>query len=62
MFLARWCRFSGAPNGHESDEGTTSPALRRPAMHIANISQKLDVNDRTEAVTKALQKGIIRLR
>jgi len=29
--------------------------------HIANIFQKLDVNDRTEAVTKALQKGIIRL-
>jgi DNA-binding NarL/FixJ family response regulator len=29
--------------------------------HIANIFQKLDVNDRTEAVTTALQKGIIRL-
>jgi DNA-binding NarL/FixJ family response regulator len=29
--------------------------------HIANIFQKLDVNGRTEAVTKALQKGIIRL-
>ncbi len=29
--------------------------------HIANIFQKLDVNDRTQAVTKALQKGIIRL-
>lgn len=29
--------------------------------HIANIFQKLDVNDRTEAVTKALQKGIIKL-
>jgi DNA-binding NarL/FixJ family response regulator len=29
--------------------------------HIANIFQKLDVNDRTEAVTTALQKGIIQL-
>jgi DNA-binding NarL/FixJ family response regulator len=29
--------------------------------HIANIFQKLDVNDRTEAVTTALQKGIIKL-
>lgn len=29
--------------------------------HVTNIFHKLDVNDRTEAVTKALQKGIIRL-
>jgi DNA-binding NarL/FixJ family response regulator len=29
--------------------------------HIANIFQKLGVNDRTEAVTHALKKGIIRL-
>ena len=29
--------------------------------HVANIFQKLEVNHRTEAVTQALQKGIIRL-
>ena len=29
--------------------------------HVANIFQKLDVNHRTEAVTEALQKGIIKL-
>ena len=29
--------------------------------HIANIFSKLDVNHRTEAVTQALQKGIIKL-
>jgi len=29
--------------------------------HIQSIFQKLDANDRTEAVTKALSKGIIRL-
>jgi len=29
--------------------------------HITSIFQKLDVNDRTEAVTQALRKGIIRL-
>ena len=29
--------------------------------HIANIFQKLDVNHRTEAVTHALQRGIIKL-
>lgn len=29
--------------------------------HITNIFQKLDVTDRTEAVTQALQKGIIHL-
>jgi DNA-binding NarL/FixJ family response regulator len=29
--------------------------------HVANIFQKLDVNGRTEAVTEALQRGIIKL-
>lgn len=29
--------------------------------HVANIFQKLDVNDRTDAVTQALQRGIIKL-
>ena len=29
--------------------------------HVANIFQKLDVNHRTQAITAALQKGIINL-
>ena len=29
--------------------------------HVANIFQKLDANDRTEAVTQGLRKGIIKL-
>jgi len=29
--------------------------------HVANIFQKLDVNHRTEAVTEALQRGIVKL-
>ena len=29
--------------------------------HVANIFQKLDVNGRVEAVTQAMQKGIIEL-
>ena len=29
--------------------------------HVANIFHKLDANDRTEAVTQALRKGIIKL-
>ena len=29
--------------------------------HITNIFQKLEVNDRTEAVTQAIKKGLIRL-
>ncbi len=29
--------------------------------HVANIFNKLDVNDRTGAVTKAIQMGIIKL-
>ena len=29
--------------------------------HVANIFQKLEVNDRTGAVTRAMQKGIIKL-
>ncbi len=29
--------------------------------HVANIFQKLDVNDRTSAVTQALQRGIIKM-
>ena len=29
--------------------------------HVANIFQQVDVNDRTGAVTRSLQKGIIHL-
>jgi DNA-binding NarL/FixJ family response regulator len=29
--------------------------------HVANIFQKLNVSDRTEAVTVALQRGLIKL-
>ena len=29
--------------------------------HVANIFTKLEVNHRTEAVTRALQRGIIKL-
>jgi DNA-binding NarL/FixJ family response regulator len=29
--------------------------------HITNIFQKLDTSDRTEAVTQAIKRGIIRL-
>ena len=29
--------------------------------HVTNIFQKLDVSHRTEAVTQALQRGIIKL-
>ena len=29
--------------------------------HVANIFQKLDVSHRTEAVTKAMSQGIIKL-
>ena len=30
-------------------------------MHVRNIMEKLDVQDRTEAVTLALRRGIIHL-
>jgi DNA-binding NarL/FixJ family response regulator len=30
-------------------------------VHVSNILQKLDVTDRTEAVTLAIQRGILRL-
>ncbi|HWI65579.1 MAG TPA: LuxR C-terminal-related transcriptional regulator [Symbiobacteriaceae bacterium] len=29
--------------------------------HISNLFQKLDVRDRTEAVTRALSRGLIRI-
>ena len=30
-------------------------------VHVRNIMEKLDVEDRTEAVTRALRRGIIHL-
>jgi DNA-binding NarL/FixJ family response regulator len=30
-------------------------------MHVKNILEKLEVNDRTEAVTVALRRGILHL-
>ena len=41
--------------------GTLSISESTVKTHVANIFQKLDVNHRTEAVTQALQRGIISL-
>jgi DNA-binding NarL/FixJ family response regulator len=30
-------------------------------MHVKNVLEKLEVNDRTEAVTVALRRGILHL-
>ena len=50
---------SGAPN--KSIASTLSVSESTVKTHIANIFQKLDVNQRTEAVTKAMSLGIIKL-
>ena len=42
-------------------EGSLSISESTVKTHVANIFQKLDVSHRTEAVTAALQRGIIRL-
>ena len=41
--------------------GSLSISKSTVKTHVANIFQKLNVNHRTEAVTQALQKGIIKL-
>src|SRR5258708_26965007 len=41
--------------------GELSIAEDTVKMHVRNILSKLQVNDRTEAVTVALRRGIIRL-
>ncbi|HZA22673.1 MAG TPA: response regulator transcription factor, partial [Dehalococcoidia bacterium] len=50
---------SGAPN--KSIASTLFISESTVKTHIANIFQKLDVNQRTGAVTKAMSLGIIKL-
>ena len=49
----------GSPNKEIAKELVISESTVK--THVANIFQKLGVNGRTEAVTQALQKGIIKL-
>ena len=50
---------TGAPNKEIAATLTISESTAK--THMANIFQKLDVKDRTEAVTQAIQRGIIKL-
>ena len=50
---------TGAPN--KEIAATLSIGESTAKTHVANIFQKLDVKDRTEAVTQAIQRGIIKL-
>jgi len=50
---------SGAANKEIATALTVSESTAK--THVTNIFHKLDVNGRTEAVTQAIQKGIIRL-
>lgn len=47
--------------GNKEIAGLLSISESTVKTHVANIFQKLDVNSRTEAVTQALQRGIIAL-
>lgn len=49
----------GAANKEISNQLSISESTVK--THISNIFQKLGVNDRTEAVTQALKRGLIRL-
>ena len=49
----------GAPNKEISTSLSISESTVK--THVANIFQKLEVNDRTGAVTQAIQRGIIKL-
>ena len=49
----------GAANKQIAADLTISESTVK--THVANIFQKLDVRHRTEAVTQALQRGIIKL-
>jgi len=48
-------------NGNKHIAASLNISESTVKTHIQSIFQKLDVKDRTEAVTKALSKGIIRL-
>ena len=50
---------SGAANKDIAESLSISESTVK--THVTNIFQKLDVNHRTEAVTQALQRGIIKL-
>ena len=50
---------SGAANKEIAESLSISESTVK--THVTNIFQKLDVNHRTEAVTQALQRGIIKL-
>ena len=49
----------GSPNKEIASALSISESTAN--THVANIFQKLDVKDRTQAVTQAVQRGIIRL-
>ena len=49
----------GSPNKEIASALSISESTAK--THVANIFQKLDVKDRTQAVTQAVQRGIIRL-